>query len=134
MPKINTFLMFEDRAGEAIRFYTGLFEGSEILSLTRYGPGGAGVEGTVQHATFTLDGQLFMAIDSSIEHGFTFTPAMSLFVTCETEAEVDRLYAKLSEDGQVAMPLGEYPFSPKFGWVMDRFGVSWQLSLALAFG
>jgi len=67
--------------------------------------------------------------DSNIKHDFTFTPSVSLFVTCETEEEIDRLFAGLSEGGQVLMPLAQYPFSPKFAWVQDRFGLSWQLSL-----
>jgi len=70
-----------------------------------------------------------MAFDSPAPHNFTFTPAISLFVTCETEEELGRLYAALLEDGEVAMPLGEYGFSRRFGWVVDRFGVSWQLNL-----
>ncbi len=81
------------------------------------------------HATFSLNGQRFMAIDSNIEHGFTFTPAMSLYIECETEEEIDSVFHRLSEGGQILMPLDAYPFSPKFGWVADRFGVSWQLTL-----
>ena len=70
-----------------------------------------------------------MCIDSTIQHAFTFTPSMSLFVRCDTEEDIDAVFAKLSQDGQILMPLGEYPFSPKFAWVSDKFGVSWQLSL-----
>lgn len=128
--KITTFLMFEGDAEEAMTFYTSLFTGAEITSISRYGAGEAGAEGTVQHATFTLAGQQFACIDSSVAHDFTFTPSVSLFVNCETEAEIDRLYAALSENGKVFMPLGEYGFSAKFGWVADRFGLSWQLTLA----
>ncbi|MNO02198.1 3-demethylubiquinone-9 3-methyltransferase [compost metagenome] len=65
-----------------------------------------------------------------MKHGFTFTPAVSLYVNCESEAESDRVYEALSQGGQVLMPLGEYPFSSKFGWVADQFGVSWQLNLS----
>ena len=67
-------------------------------------------------------------IDSSVEHAFTFTPAIALFITCASEAEVDELFALLSEGGQVFMPFGAYPFSRKFAWLSDRIGVSWQLS------
>ncbi|MNG41952.1 3-demethylubiquinone-9 3-methyltransferase [compost metagenome] len=67
-----------------------------------------------------------------MKHAFTFTPSMSLYVTCETEAEIDRLFGSLSEGGSVMMPLAAYPFSEKFGWLSDRFGVSWQLTLAKA--
>ena len=81
-------------------------------------------------ATFTIAGQTFMAIDSAMKHDFTFTPSMSLFVDCADEAEIDALFAKLSEGGKVLMPLAAYPFSRKFAWLSDRFGVSWQLNLA----
>ena len=130
MQKLTTFLMFAGQAEEAMNFYLSLFENSKVLSITRYGPGEAGAEGSVMHATFTLNGQEFMCIDSNIEHGFTFTPAMSIYVNCESEAEIDRLFDALSNTGQVLMPLDRYPFSEKFAWLADRFGVSWQLSLA----
>jgi predicted 3-demethylubiquinone-9 3-methyltransferase (glyoxalase superfamily) len=70
-----------------------------------------------------------MCIDSNVQHGFTFTPALSLYVTCASEDEIDQLFGRLSEGGQVLMPLSAYPFSPKFAWVADRYGVSWQLTL-----
>ncbi|MFG2279587.1 VOC family protein [Streptomyces asoensis] len=127
--KITTFLMFEGNAEDAMTFYISLFDDAEVVGLTRYGADGPGKEGTVQHATFSLAGQEFMCIDSPVQHEFTFTPAVSLFVQCEDEAELDRLYAALSEHGTTLMPLGEYGFSAKFGWVNDRFGVSWQLNL-----
>lgn len=130
MQKITTFLMFEGKAEEAMSFYMSLFPDSEIKSITRYAEGEAGAAGSVQHAVFSLSGQEFMCIDSPATHGFTFTPAMSLYVTCETLSEIDELFAKLSEGGQALMPLDAYPFSKKFGWVNDRFGVSWQLTLA----
>jgi predicted 3-demethylubiquinone-9 3-methyltransferase (glyoxalase superfamily) len=130
MQKLTTFLMFAGQAEEAMNFYISLFENSKVLSITRYGSGEAGAEGSVMHATFTLNGQEFMCIDSNIEHGFTFTPAMSIYIKCESEAEIDRLYDTLSNAGQVLMPLDRYPFSEKFAWLADRFGVSWQLSLA----
>jgi predicted 3-demethylubiquinone-9 3-methyltransferase (glyoxalase superfamily) len=130
MQKIITFLMFEGQAEEAMNFYISLFKDSAILNITRYGPNESGAEGSVVHATFTLNGQEFMCIDSSVKHQFTFTPAISLYVTCESEAEIDRLYKELSDGGEVLMPLDAYPFSQKFGWVADRFGVTWQLTLA----
>ncbi|KEO84561.1 3-demethylubiquinone-9 3-methyltransferase [Tumebacillus flagellatus] len=127
--KITTFFMFEGNAEEAINFYTSIFDNSEILKMTRYGPNEAGPEGTVKHAAFTLNGQEFMCIDSHVKHGFTFTPSMSLYVTCDTEEQLDRAFAKLSESGSILMPLASYPFSKKFGWVSDQFGISWQLTL-----
>jgi len=128
--KITTFLMFAGQAEEAMNFYISLFDRSEILSIQRYGPGEAGAEGSVVHATFTLHGQVFMCIDSSVKQPFTFTPAISLYVTCDTDEEIERVFAALAQGGRVLMPLAAYPFSPKFGWVADRFGVSWQLTLA----
>jgi len=130
MQKFTPFLMFEGQAEAAMNFYTSLFANSKIVSITRYGPDQPGEEGTVMHALFSLNGQEFMCIDSSISHGFTFTPSISIYVECESEAEVDRLFAALSEDGAVMMPLDSYPFSARYAWLADRFGVSWQLSLA----
>ncbi|MEU9992049.1 VOC family protein [Streptomyces sp. NPDC048045] len=127
--KITTFLMFEGNAEEAMTFYVSLFDDAEIVSITRYGSDGPGEEGSVQHATFSLAGGHYMCIDSPAKHGFTFTPAISLFVQCDNEAEIDRLYTALVDRGTELMPLGEYGFSPRFGWVNDRFGVSWQLNL-----
>jgi predicted 3-demethylubiquinone-9 3-methyltransferase (glyoxalase superfamily) len=130
LQKITTFLMFEGKAEEAMRFYTSLFADSEVLSITRYGPAEAGPEGTVQLASFALAGQPFMCIDSAVSHNFTFTPSMSLYVQCDSDDEIERLYGALREGGQVLMPLDSYDFSAKFGWVNDPFGVSWQLNLA----
>ncbi len=127
--KITPFLMFAGQAEEAMHLYVSLFDGSEVLDIRRYGPNEAGVEGSVMHATFSLGGQRFMCIDSSVKHDFTFTPATSLYVTCHSEEEVDRLFRRLSEGGQVLMPLDAYPFSERFAWVADRYGVSWQLAL-----
>ncbi|EJQ50954.1 VOC family protein [Bacillus wiedmannii] len=128
--KITTFLMFEGNAEEAMNFYTSLFDQSEIVSISRYDENGPGKEGSVIHATFTLNGQEFMCIDSYVKHGFTFTPSMSFYVTCETEEEIETVFHKLAQDGSVLMPLGSYPFSKKFGWLNDKYGVSWQLTLA----
>ncbi|MDR6226001.1 VOC family protein [Desmospora profundinema] len=128
--KVTTFLMFEGKAEEAMNFYTSLFNDSAILSLTRYGANEEGAEGSVKHAVFSLCGQEFMCIDSSVKHDFTFTPSISLYVTCKTEEEIDRVFEALSQDGIALMPLGTYPFSEKFGWVQDQYGVSWQLTLS----
>ncbi|WP_144611382.1 VOC family protein [Bacillus cereus] len=128
--KITTFLMFEGNAEEAMNFYMSLFDQSEIVNISRYDENGPGKEGSVIHATFTLNGQEFMCIDSYVKHAFTFTPSMSLYVTCETEEEIETVFHKLAQDGSVLMPLGSYPFSKKFGWLNDKYGVSWQLTLA----
>lgn len=122
--------MFEGQAEAAMNLYTSLFADGEIVSLVRHDGSGGSEEGKVLHAVFSLNGQTFMCIDSSIKHEFAFTPSMSLFVDCESEQEIDELYAKLSDGGQVLMELAPSPFSKKFGWVNDKFGVSWQLNLA----
>ena len=80
-------------------------------------------------ATFELAGQEFMCIDTPVKHEFTFTPSISLFVDFESDVQISKTFEKLSVDGQIFMPLGEYPFSRKYGWVADKFGVSWQLNL-----
>lgn len=129
MDKVIPFLMFQNgTAEEAMNFYTSLIEDSEITSMVRYGPNEAGEEGTVMQATFTLYGQEFMCIDSNVKHAFSFTPSFSIYVACSTEEEIDELYGKLKEGGQALMPLGNYGFSKKFGWLNDRFGVSWQIN------
>ena len=128
--KITTFLMFEGKAEAAMTFYMSLFKDSKIVAMTKYGKEGPGPDGSVMHATFALNGQEFMAIDSPAKHGFTFTPSMSLYIKCDTKDEIDGLFAKLSDGGTVMMPLDKYPFSERFGWVSDKFGVSWQMTLA----
>ncbi len=128
-PRITTFLMFQGEAEEAINFYTSLFDDGEILELNRFAPDDPGTEGSTMLARFSIGGQTFMALDSDPVHDFTFTPSMSLFVTCQSEPELDRLAAALADGGQELMPLGSYGFSTKFAWVNDRFGVSWQLNL-----
>ncbi|HLZ62515.1 MAG TPA: VOC family protein [Ktedonosporobacter sp.] len=127
--KIKALLMYEGKAEEAMNYYCSVFDQAEILSIQHYGADEAGDEGTVARATFSLYGQVFMCIDSNVKHAFTFTPAISLYIACSTEAEVDRLFEKLSQGGQVFMPLTAYPFSGRFAWVADKFGVSWQLNL-----
>jgi predicted 3-demethylubiquinone-9 3-methyltransferase (glyoxalase superfamily) len=128
--KIHPFLMFQNNAEEAINFYIALFPGAQVLELFRYGPNEPGAEGSVRKARFSIGGQTILCIDSAVRHDFTFTPAFSLFVACESEDEIDRLCAALSTDGKTFMPLGAYGFSRKFAWVSDRYGVSWQLNLA----
>ncbi|QDV33340.1 VOC family protein [Tautonia plasticadhaerens] len=128
--EVLTHLMFEGVAEEAMTFYTSLFGDSGITHVERYGTGEQGKEGTVKLATFSLAGRAFLCIDSPVKHGFGFTPAMSLFVECESEAELDSAFGRLVEGGSVLMPVGNYGFSARFGWLTDRFGVSWQLNFA----
>jgi predicted 3-demethylubiquinone-9 3-methyltransferase (glyoxalase superfamily) len=135
MQKTATFLMFVGeqcgKAEEAIRFYTSLFKNSEIKHIDYWKAGEpGGKEGLVKHATFTIDGLEYMASENTLEHGFTFTPSISIYVTCEDDNELESLFQKLSEGGSVMMPLDNYGFSKRFGWASDRYGISWQLSLA----
>ncbi|WP_242928483.1 VOC family protein [Pontibacter vulgaris] len=140
MQKTTTFLMFVGdqfgKAEEAVRFYTSLFKNSEIKHIEYFKAGEpGGQEGTVKHAQFILAGQEYMASENPMSHQFTFTPAISIYVTCETEEEIETLFQKLSEGGNIMMPLGDYGFSKKFGWLSDKYGISWQLNLnALNFG
>ena len=127
--KVRPFLMFEGKAEAAMTFYVSLFPRAEITQIERWGASQPGKETWVKLAAFEIGGQSIMCNDSPMKHAFTFTPASSLFVTCESEQELDRLYVALVEGGQALMPLGAYGFSRKFGWVNDRFGVSWQLNL-----
>jgi predicted 3-demethylubiquinone-9 3-methyltransferase (glyoxalase superfamily) len=122
--------MFEGKAEEAMNFYVSLFPASGITELARYAAGEAGAEGSIKLAAFTIGGQSILCIDSFMHHDFTFTPAFSLFVECESEAEIRRLEAAFTEGGKALMPLDNYGFSRLFAWVNDRFGVSWQLNLA----
>jgi predicted 3-demethylubiquinone-9 3-methyltransferase (glyoxalase superfamily) len=113
--KITPFLWFEDQAEEAMRFYTSIFKNSRVLDVRRYGEAGPGKPGTVMTGTFELNGQEFVALNGGPE--FKFTPAISFFVNCETQAEVDELWEKLSEGGEKG----------PCGWLTDKYGVSWQI-------
>jgi predicted 3-demethylubiquinone-9 3-methyltransferase (glyoxalase superfamily) len=115
MQKITPFLWFEDKAEEAMNFYTSIFKNSRIGGITRYGEEGPGPKGTVMSATFQLDGQEFMALNGGPV--FTFTPAISFFVSCETQEEVDELWEKLSDGGE----------KQQCGWLKDKFGITWQI-------
>ena len=114
MQKITTFLMFSDRAKEAVNFYVSVFKNSKIESMTRI-EGAPGVDDALQLTTFQLEGQEFMAMNGGPH--FTFEQGISLFVNCETQEEVDELWEKLAEGGE----------KQPCGWVRDKFGVSWQI-------
>ena len=106
------------KAEEAIHFYTTLFRDSSVTGILRYGADEAqGKESMVKHAQFTLSGEVFMAMDSPIEHDFTFSEAFSFIIECASEAEIDHFWRKLADGGQ------EGPC----GWIKDKFGVSWQV-------
>jgi predicted 3-demethylubiquinone-9 3-methyltransferase (glyoxalase superfamily) len=127
MQAVTPFLMFEGNAEEAISFYISIFPDSTLDNITHYDSGNPAVPGKVMHATFTLGGRQFRCIDSPVKHDFTFTPSVSIFVQCSTGDEIEMIYKSLSEGGQILMPLDTYPFSKKYVWLNDRFGVSWQI-------
>jgi len=128
MQKFITFLMFNGQAEEAMNFYISIFKNSKINTIARYKAREAGAAGTVMQATFSLNGQTFMCIDSPVQHGFTFTPAISIYINCESELETEELFNRLSAGGNILMPLDTYPFSKKYAWLTDKFGIAWQLS------
>jgi len=115
MQKITPFLWFDGKAEEAMNFYVSIFKNSKVGSVSRYGDAGPGPKGSVMSATFQLEGQDFYALNGGPM--FSFTPAISFFVNCETQAEVDELWEKLSVGGQ----------TQQCGWLQDKFGVSWQI-------
>jgi predicted 3-demethylubiquinone-9 3-methyltransferase (glyoxalase superfamily) len=115
MQKITPFLWFDGQAEEAMNFYISIFKNSKIINVSRYGEAGPGPKGTVMSATFQLEGQQFMALNGGPH--FTFTPAISLFVNCEAQEEVDELWKKLSAGGS----------EERCGWLKDKFGLSWQI-------
>jgi predicted 3-demethylubiquinone-9 3-methyltransferase (glyoxalase superfamily) len=115
MQKIVPFLWFDDQAEEAVNFYVSIFKNSKVGRVTRYGDAGPGPKGSVMSATFQLEGQEFYALNGGPM--FKFTEAISLFVNCETQAEVDELWGKLSEGGEES----------RCGWLKDKYGLSWQI-------
>jgi predicted 3-demethylubiquinone-9 3-methyltransferase (glyoxalase superfamily) len=115
MQKITPFLWFNGQAEEAMNFYVSIFKNSKVLSVQRYGDAGTGPKGSVMSATFQLEGQDFYALNGGPQ--FTFTPAISFFVSCETQAEVDELWEKLSSGGEKG----------RCAWLKDKFGLSWQI-------
>ena len=115
MQKIVPFLWFDGKAEEAMNFYVSIFKNSKVVTVTRYGEAGPGKKGTVMSATFQLAGQDFYALNGGPQ--FKFTPAISLFVNCETQKEVDELWEKLSAGGR----------KDQCGWLQDKYGLSWQI-------
>jgi len=113
--KITPFLWFDNQAEEAMNFYVSIFRNSRVVSVTRYGDAGPGPKGTVMSAIFELEGQQFYALNGGPQ--FSFTPAISFFVTCETQQEVDEFWEKLSAGGR----------KNRCGWLNDKYGLSWQI-------
>jgi len=115
MQKIRPFLWFDHQAEEAMHFYTSIFKNSRAGTVQRYGEAGPGPKGSVMSVTFELEGQQFFALNGGPH--FSFTPAISFFVNCETQQEVDELWEKLSDGGE----------KNSCGWLRDKYGVSWQI-------
>jgi predicted 3-demethylubiquinone-9 3-methyltransferase (glyoxalase superfamily) len=113
--KITACLWFDGNAEDAITFYTSVFKNSKVLTVTRSGDAGPGPKGSVLVATFQLEGQEFMALNGGPQ--YKFTPAISLYVDCETQQEVDELWKRLLQGGQEV----------QCGWLTDKFGMSWQI-------
>ncbi len=113
--KITPFLWLDGKAVEAMNFYIGIFKNARVTSVMRYGEAGPGPRGSVMSVTFELEGQEFIALNGGPI--FAFSPAISFFIRCETQEEVDEFWARLSEGGQ----------TQQCGWLKDRFGVSWQI-------
>ncbi len=128
---LRPFFTFQGGVGAAaLEFYAEAFADFELIADHRYGPEGPGPEGTIMTATFRIAGGEVSCADSPIDHEWGFTPAVSLWVEAADEAELEQLFGALSVGGNVFMPLGDYGFSTRFGWVGDPFGVTWQLNLA----
>jgi predicted 3-demethylubiquinone-9 3-methyltransferase (glyoxalase superfamily) len=119
MQKITPFLWFNGQTEEAMNFYVSIFKNSRIVSLTRYGEAGPGPAGTVMSGTFQLEGQDFYALNGGPQ--FNFSQAISFFVSCQTQPEVDELWNRLSEGGE----------KQPCGWLKDKFGLSWQIIPAI---
>ena len=131
MTTAKPFLMFQGGSAQAaLDLYFATFPDSGMVKVERYASGEPGPAGTIKVAVFTLCGREFMCSDSPIKHDFSFTPSSSTFVEFDSVEELERTFSVLSEGGQVLMPLNDYGFSRRFGWLNDRFGVSWQLNLA----
>ncbi|MCU1000105.1 VOC family protein [Stenotrophomonas maltophilia] len=130
MLRSRPFLMFTGQAEAALALYAEAFADFRLLALQRHPEGaGAGVPGQVRQAIFLLGGTHYLCFDSLDVHDFTFSPSISLFVECSGAEQFERAARVLGEDGHWLMPVGDYDFSNRYGWVQDRFGVSWQLSL-----
>lgn len=121
--------MFQGRATEAIAAYSAVFSEFVVEDVSTYAEGEDGQLDTIKQAIVTFAGQRLIVIDSSPVHDFDFTPSMSLFVDFDSEETLENAFAALSQDGKIMMPLDDYGFSMRFGWLADRFGVSWQLNL-----
>jgi predicted 3-demethylubiquinone-9 3-methyltransferase (glyoxalase superfamily) len=117
MQRITPFLWFDNNAEEAVNFYVSIFRNSRIISVSRYPEGAPGPAGAVMTVTFQLEGQEFIALNGGPDPVFKLTEAISFFVNCETQKEVNELWEKLSQGGEKG----------QCGWLKDKYGLSWQI-------
>jgi predicted 3-demethylubiquinone-9 3-methyltransferase (glyoxalase superfamily) len=133
-PRLTPYLLFvqeqSGRTEEAVRFYTSIFPNSKIISLEDSRSEGSRDAQPLKNARFTIDGEEVRAFDGGRMHAFGFTPAISLWYECRDEIQQSALFAALLRGGKELMPLSNYGFSQRYGWVQDKYGVTWQLNLA----
>ena len=122
-------LMFQGQANQALTLYAKVIPGFTLIRKDLYGPRGPGKEGSVHEAVFVIGDTTVHCIDSPVDHAFAFTPSTSLCLTLDDRTAVEHVFSALAENGKPLMPLDDYGFNPCFGWLQDRFGVSWQIAV-----
>ncbi len=129
MVNVKTHIMFQGDAEQAVELYSSIFKDFQVNHLERYAEGEQVTAGSFKLAHVSFAGRELLVLDSPPVHAFSFTRSMSIYVNFETSEELEAAFSKLGEDGEIMMPLDGYGFSKRFGWVADRYGVSWQLNL-----
>ncbi len=130
MTEARPFLMFQGGSAQAaLNLYFAALPDSRMVRVQHWAEGEPGTAGTIKLAVFTVCGREFMCSDSPVPHAFSFTPSSSIFVDFDSATAQEAAFSALSEGGQILMPMDNHGFSQRFGWVNDRFGVSWQLNL-----
>jgi predicted 3-demethylubiquinone-9 3-methyltransferase (glyoxalase superfamily) len=127
--QMKTHVMFQGQADDALALYSAVFKALEVRVEARYGAGDALPEGAIKLATAEFAGHALIIFNSPPVHDFSFTPAVSLYVELDTAEALETAFQQLSQDGQILMPIGDYGFSARYGWLVDPYGLSWQLSL-----
>ncbi len=130
MASIDFHILFQNgRAKEALERYSEIFDDYKLSRLDLYQGNGDGPEGQVKVADFSVLGRRFVCIDSPIPHDWDMTPGIAPFIECDDDAQMDQLFAALSDGGKILMPLDDYGFGRRFGWIEDQFGVNWLLNI-----
>lgn len=127
--QVRTHVMFQGDADEELALYRSVFPAFEVSVEDRYGAGEALPDGAIKLASAQFAKHELIIYNSPPIHDFKFTPSMSLYVECDSADALDAAFEQLSKDGQILMPVGDYGFSARYGWLLDPFGLSWQLSL-----